>query len=375
MDAIKLRRKILFEAMHGNIIKCDDLLSPVSICSSEEVGIFEIPSNWKWISIKDLCNHLYAGGDKTKHFSKNITDKYKIPIVANGKDNDGIIGYTNIATENEECLTISGRGTIGYSVVRRYPFSPVVRLLVLKPKKEIDLYFLKYACDCFIKHGKGTSIPQLTLPMVKDIILPIPPLEHQKKIVMKLDFIFSKLLELEKHSTHLNNIVELVRKKLFKMAMINFNVSTDNWREDCLGNILLYEQPTKYIVANEKYDDSYKTPVLTAGKTFILGYTNEIERVFNKLPVIIFDDFTTDSKYVDFPFKVKSSAMKILSCNPNMNIKFYYYLLQSLDYDASTHKRYWISEFAPMVVPVPPKDEQDKIVEIVEQLLNLINQI
>ena len=159
------------------------------------------------------------------------------------------------------------------------------------------------------------------------------------------------------------------------MAVNGEIIKKSEWAEDVLENILVYEQPTKYIVSSEKYSNDYKTPVLTAGKTFILGYTNEEKGIFNKLPVIIFDDFTTASKYVDFPFKVKSSAMKILNCNPEMNIKFYYYLLQSLDYDASTHKRYWISEFAPMTVPVPPKEEQDKIVEKVEQLLNLIDQI
>lgn len=93
------------------------------------------------------------------------------------------------------------------------------------------------------------------------------------------------------------------------------------------------------------------------------------------MPVIIFDDFTTDSKYVDFPFKVKSSAMKILNCKEGMNPKFYYYVLQSINFDASTHKRYWISEFANMIVPVPPKEEQDLIVNKVEKLLELIDMI
>lgn len=375
MDIIKLRNKILLEAMHGNIVKNDDSFSPVSIEASEEVGTFDIPSNWKWITIKDICNRLYAGGDKTKHFSKIETDAYNVPVVANGKDNDGIIGYTNIATENEKCLTISGRGTIGYSVIRNYPFSPVVRLLVLKPKDEIDLQFLKYACDCFVNHGEGTSIPQLTIPMIKDILLPIPPFNQQKLIVSQLNFLFSKLIDLEKHSLTLKEKVEIVKRKLYKLAINNFNNSTDDWDEDQLGNILLYEQPTKYIVSSEKYDNNYEIPVLTAGKTFVLGYTNEKDGIFTDIPVIIFDDFTTATKYVDFPFKVKSSAMKILKCNSDYNIKFYYYLLQSIDFDSSTHKRYWISEFAPMRVPVPPKEEQDKIVEKVEQLLSLIDQI
>lgn len=79
-----------------------------------------------------------------------------------------------------------------------------------------------------------------------------------------------------------------------------------------LGELLSYEQPTPYIVESTKYSNTYKTPVLTAGKSFIIGYTNETTGIYDKLPVIIFDDFTTSSQYVNFKFKVKSSAMKIL---------------------------------------------------------------
>src|SRR5450830_2058806 len=84
-----------------------------------------------------------------------------------------------------------------------------------------------------------------------------------------------------------------------------------SWRPKELGQCLDYLQPTKFLVNSTAYDDKYETPVVTAGKTFILGYTNETEGVFdNPLPVIIFDDFTTASQYVDFQFKAKSSAMK-----------------------------------------------------------------
>jgi len=85
------------------------------------------------------------------------------------------------------------------------------------------------------------------------------------------------------------------------------------WEKKTLGEVLSYEQPTRYLVENAKYSDEYETPVLTAGKTFLLGYTNETKGIFNNnLPTIIFDDFTTAFQFVDFPFKAKSSAMKML---------------------------------------------------------------
>ena len=100
-----------------------------------------------------------------------------------------------------------------------------------------------------------------------------------------------------------------------KIPEIRFSGFTDAWEQRKLGDLLKYEQPTKYIVNTTDYDDSFETPVLTAGQSFILGYTDEtdgIKSASNLEPVIIFDDFTTGSHYVDFPFKVKSSAMKLL---------------------------------------------------------------
>jgi type I restriction enzyme S subunit len=98
-----------------------------------------------------------------------------------------------------------------------------------------------------------------------------------------------------------------------------------NWRKIKLGDALNYVQPTQYIVKSTDYNDSYDVPVLTPGKSFLLGYTDEKDGVFNDIPTIIFDDFTTAFKYVDFPFKVKSSAMKmLLPSSDEYDIKFHY---------------------------------------------------
>ena len=115
------------------------------------------------------------------------------------------------------------------------------------------------------------------------------------------------------------------------------NVNSDKWTEYELGELLSYEQPTPYIVESTDYDDKYKTPVLTAGKSFLLGYTNEEHGIYDRLPVIIFDDFTTASQYVNFKFKVKSSAMKILQPNTELVLpKFIYYRMQIIQFDHST---------------------------------------
>lgn len=140
-----------------------------------------------------------------------------------------------------------------------------------------------------------------------------------------------------------------------------------------------YEQPNEYIVESDRYNSKYSTPVLTAGQSFILGYTNESKGVYEKGPCIIFDDFTTSVHYVDFPFKVKSSAMKILTTKSNADIKYCYYLLLSLSKMPPNHKRQWISTTSEKSYVLPSMDKQISIVKqldlISDTIANYINQI
>ncbi|HCA22367.1 MAG TPA: hypothetical protein DEO87_08335 [Lachnospiraceae bacterium] len=144
-----------------------------------------------------------------------------------------------------------------------------------------------------------------------------------------------------------------------------------DWKEYSLGELLDYEQPAKYIVNSTEYNNAYKTPVLTAGKSFIIGYTNEKDGVFEELPVIIFDDFTTATQYVNFRFKVKSSAMKILKPKKELvNPKFIYYRMQNIQLDHSTHKRYWLQHYSKLRVAIPDLIEQQRIVSRIEELFS-----
>ena len=143
-----------------------------------------------------------------------------------------------------------------------------------------------------------------------------------------------------------------------------------------LGKILEYEQSTKYIVKSANYNNDFKTPVLTAGKTFILGYTNEISGIMpnERLPVIIFDDFTTATKFVDFPFKVKSSAMKILHTDRKKAcLRYLFEVMETIKFKHDVHKRYWISEFSKIEIPFPPLEVQKGIVVEIEGYRKVID--
>lgn len=163
--------------------------------------------------------------------------------------------------------------------------------------------------------------------------------------------------------------LELRNKRLQQNLLtgkIRLKGFSEKWETVELWDVLDYVQPTLYIVQSTEYDDKYKIPVLTAGKTFILWYTNEEEWIFqNDLPVIIFDDFTTAIKFVDFPFKVKSSAMKILKKkNVFDNIIYIYGAMQQIKYMIWGHERHWISKYAYLTIPLPSPEEQKAIADV-----------
>nr|WP_181726379.1 restriction endonuclease subunit S [Leclercia adecarboxylata]QIZ17409.1 Type I restriction-modification system, specificity subunit S [Leclercia adecarboxylata] len=146
-----------------------------------------------------------------------------------------------------------------------------------------------------------------------------------------------------------------------------------------LGEITKYEQPTKYLVKAKDYHDTYTIPVLTAGKTFILGYTNETHGIYqaSKAPVIIFDDFTTANKWVDFDFKAKSSAMKMVtSCDDNKTLlKYVYYWLNTLpsEFAEGDHKRQWISNYSQKKIPIPCPDTPEKSLAIQSEIVRILD--
>ena len=118
------------------------------------------------------------------------------------------------------------------------------------------------------------------------------------------------------------------------------------WKKIPLSEVLDYEQPNGYIVNSEILVEKTPIPVLTANKEFIKGYTKETDGIYRNIPVIIFDDFTADNKFVNFPFKVKSSAMKILKIkDKNAHLKYIFYQMQLRQADTGTHKRYYLSTY------------------------------
>ena len=150
----------------------------------------------QYVHIENVCKEIFAGGDVPKNALSYVkTEECCVPIFSNGEKDDGLYGYTNHARVNEPSITVSARGTIGYTSKRCEPFFPVVRLITLTPKDDvIDLDYLFYATQNYKFEGSGTSIPQLTVPMLKKYAFPLPKQEEQKaiaKLFQKLDCLIS----------------------------------------------------------------------------------------------------------------------------------------------------------------------------------------
>ena len=139
--------------------------------------------------------------------------------------------------------------------------------------------------------------------------------------------------------------------------------------QSTFGDVLSYEQPTKYMVSDTDYtDDCNQIPVLTANKAFILGYTMENSGIYDKGPCIILDDFTLDCKYVDFRFKVKSSAIKILRAKTGIDLRYIFEYIRFLELNTTEHKRHYIAEIEPRTILLPSKEEADRIARLFASL-------
>ena len=189
----------------------------------------KLPIRWKTISLENLVLKIFAGGDKPDEVSNEKTEKFKYPIFANGIKNKGLYGYTNIYRVDKECVTISARGTIGYTEVRDEKFVPIVRLIVIMPTKYSLSKYLKYFFENTIVTKSGSSIPQLTVPMIKTIPIQLPPLNEQKRIVTKIEKLCSNLDNSDKYLTHLEKQLKRYRQSVLKSAFEG--ELTREWRE------------------------------------------------------------------------------------------------------------------------------------------------
>ncbi|RVZ00088.1 restriction endonuclease subunit S [Helicobacter pylori] len=330
-----------------------------------------LPLNWQKVRLGDILSYeqptkfLVA---TTQYLQKGFT-----PILTAGKT--FILGYTNdkhgIYT-NIPVIIFDDFTTDSKMV--NFPFkvkSSAIKILSLRDNNQADLKYI-YEKLTLLKH-QVTDHKRYWIDEFSNFEIPLPPLNEQIAIANILSDVDRYLYSLDALILKKESVKKALSFELLsqRKRLKGFN---QNWQKVRLGDILSYEQPTKFLVATTQYLQKGFTPILTAGKTFILGYTNDKHGIYTNIPVIIFDDFTTDSKMVNFPFKVKSSAIKILSLRDNnqADLKYIYEKLTLLKHQVTDHKRYWIDEFSNFEIPLPPLNEQIAIANILSDVDNEI---
>lgn len=217
-----------------------------------------------------------------------------------------------------------------------------------------------------------STYPKFDIQKYKNLLVPVPPILLQKEIVRILDN-YSLLIE----KLFVEKLLRQKQYDFYLDKLLSYNEG-DLIEKKELGEMIQYIQPGKYIVSSTDYSDDYKTPVLTAGQSFILGYTNETKGIFmasKKNPVIIFDDFTATFHWVDFDFKIKSSAMKILKMkNENiMLFRYLYHFMKTYRYLPATHSRQWIEKYSKFKASIPDNNTLIKTVKLLDNLEKIIS--
>ena len=380
---------------------------------------FEVPQGWVWTTLGEIGN--WQSGATPSRMQKEYYEG-TIPWLKTGDLNDGLITEipekitekaleeTSVRLNPSGSVLIAMYGaTIGKVGILTYPATTnqaCCACIDYKINQMFLFYYLLANRETFVSIGGGGTQPNISKEKIVSFPLPLPPLAEQHRIVAEIERWFTLVDTIEQGKENLGTSIKQAKSKILDLAIhgklvqqnpndepasellkrINpkAQITCDNehyaqlpkgWSVCLLEDIIEYEQPTDYIVSSTNYDDSYLTPVLTAGKSFIIGYTDEEEGIYPKLPCIIFDDFTTASKLVTFPFKVKSSAMKILQVNHNISIEYVAAFMSITQLIGDTHKRYWISEYSKLAIPIPPKEEQERIVVAIDNFFNALDAV
>ena len=382
----------------------------------------EVPNSWYMVSVSDLFllnpkseldDNMKVGfipmalvedGFSGNHFYEERTWKDVKRGYCHFQNGDIGIAKISPCFENR-------KSTIFKNLPNTYG-AGTTELVILRPIKVYTKFYLYlFKSDWYVKEGtkyfKGVVGQQrVHKEIFTDLHIPLPPFAEQQRIVEEIEYWFALIDQIEQDKSDLQTAIRQTKSKILDLAIhgklvlqnpndepasellkrINpkaeitcgnghYPQLPDGWCKCRLEDIVEYEQPQAYIVNSTDYDDRYLTPVLTAGKSFVIGYTNETEGIYQNTPCIIFDDFTTDSKLVDFPFKVKSSAMKILKVADDIEIEYVAMFMNITRLIGDTHKRYWISEYSKLCIPIPPKEEQKRIINAANAMFEKLDAI
>ena len=355
---------------------------------------------WTYKTIKDCCKELFAGGDVPKpDVSKNKTNFFSVPIYTNGVENEGLYGYTTNAKVYEPAVTISARGTIGATFRRFTPFFPAIRLITAVPNKDLmTVDYLYYALNMFSAGDSGTSIPQLTIPNIKNIILPVPPLSEQQRIVKQLDEAFAEIDTIK--ATAEKQLSEA--KALYQKALSKAMTPKEGWEEKKLGDAILnlrtgLNPRTHFTLNTHDATGYYITVRELRGFSFKIDDKTDrinesaIRRINERSNLIVGDVLYSGTGTIgktalvtELPlwWNIKEGVYAITP-KKELNSVFLIYVMQSENFtnavmnrtSGATVKSIPMKELREVIIPLPPLSEQQRIVEELDELAENVKEI
>ena len=278
-----------------------------------------------WISSGELKEH-YIADTKEKISDEAAKTLKMLPIgtfviAIYGLEADGVRGTGSItkteATISQACMAFTSKG----KVKNEFLYS----------------WYKKHGNVIGIRYAQGTKQQNLSYDIIEKFKIAYPTFQEQEKLNKFIALLDERIATQSKIIDKLQSLIKGIRNEIFGKLRKNIGFNA------VVGDVLDYEQPQSYIVEDTEYTNE-GTPVLTANKAFVLGYTLETDGIYDKGDCIIFDDFTLDCKYVDFPFKVKSSAIKILTAKNKELLRYTFEFLKYLDLSTEEHKRHYIAE-------------------------------
>ena len=376
---------------------------------------FEVPKGWTWTTLEEILELISGQDFPPEKYNDNATG---IPYIigASNIENERLVinrwtEYPSVYSYSNDLLVVCKGAGVGKMAINNIGTAHIARQIqaVRAYTNCINVKYIKAVVknniESIISMANGL-IPGLKRELLLSLQIPLPPFAEQQRIVTEIEHLFTLISEVEENKCDLQTFIKQAKNKILDLAIhgklvpqdpndepasellkrinLKAEITCDNghypqlpagWVICRLEDIVKYEQPQAYIVSSTNYDDSYTTPVLTAGKSFIIGYTDDMDGIYTKLPCIIFDDFTTDSRLVDFPFKVKSSAMKILQVVKGIEIEYVAMFMSITRLISDTHKRYWISEYSKLYIAIPPIEEQRRIINTTKSMFEKLDAI
>ena len=325
-----------------------------------------IPDNFKYVDLESVVG--------TSLIKAKLTTKQLAPSRAQRVAKKGDIFYQTVRPYQKNNFLFD---------INNYDFQYVFSTGYAQLRSEINNYFLfsylqrQRFVNLILRRSTGTSYPAISSKDLSEIKIIFPRNSKEQENIGKIINLIDALITLQQR--------KLEQLKQLKKAMLQYLLTTEKksaplirnknynnkWDTTTFSKLLNYERPENYIVTNTNYRKN-GIPVLTANKSFILGYTNE-SNVYNKGEAIIFDDFTLENKFVNFPFMIKSSAIKILTSKVNYSLYFIFQLLQHTKFIKEGHARHYISVVQKQIVKIPPSyEEQESISDTFSRIQSLI---